>query len=121
MAGIRENPVSGFAWVNAEVVASPSQIIVGTTILIEGASITTVVQQQEVPAGYQIIDGEGKIIYLGLIDAWSALDVTVKHSLQWARGDDGCVTQDGLTRFFLVAVGQRFSACERQQKTGHDQ
>ena len=81
VVGLRENPVPGFALVNAEVVVSPGQTMAGTTVLIEGASITTVGQQQAVPVGYQVIDCEGKIIYPGLIDAWSELDVTVNPSL----------------------------------------
>ena len=81
VVGLRENPVPGFALVNAEVVVSPGQSMAATTVLIEGASITTVGQQQVVPVGYQIIDCKGKIIYPGLIDAWSEIDVTVNQSL----------------------------------------
>ncbi|MDA7893463.1 amidohydrolase family protein [bacterium] len=81
IVGLRENPVAGFAFVNAEVVVSPSQTIADATVLVEGASITAVGQQQTIPAGYQIIDCEGKRIYPGLIDAWSESDVAVNQSL----------------------------------------
>ena len=79
--GLRENPIPGFAFVNAEVVVSPSRKLSDATVLVEGASITAVGQLQVIPAGYQIIDCEGKRIYPGLIDAWSESDATVNQSL----------------------------------------
>ncbi len=81
IVGLRENPISGFAFVNAEVVVSPSRTLSDATVLVEGASITAVGQQQPIPAGYQVIDCEGKRIYSGLIDAWSESDATVNQSL----------------------------------------
>ena len=81
IVGLRENPIPGFAFVNAEVVVSPSRTLSDATVLVEGASITAVGQQQVIPAGYQVIDCEGKRIYPGLIDAWSESDATVNQSL----------------------------------------
>jgi imidazolonepropionase-like amidohydrolase len=81
IVGLRENPIAGFAFVNADVVVSPSQTLTDATVLVEGASITAVGQQQAIPAGYQIIDCQGKRIYSGLIDAWSETDATINQSL----------------------------------------
>ncbi|MGI9467030.1 MAG: amidohydrolase family protein [Rubripirellula sp.] len=81
IVGLRENPIPGFAFVNAEVVVSPSRTLGGATVLVEGASIIAVGQQQVIPVGYQVIDCEGKRIYPGLIDAWSESDATVNQSL----------------------------------------
>lgn len=81
IVGLRENPIHGFAFVNAEVVVSPSRTLSDATVLVEGASITAVGQQQAVPAGYRVIDCEGKRIYAGLIDAWSESDANVNQSL----------------------------------------
>ena len=80
IVGLRENPVAGFAFVNAEVVVAPGQMITDATVLVEGTSITAVGQQLAIPEGYQEIDCEGKRIYPGLIDAWSEIDVTVNES-----------------------------------------
>lgn len=81
IVGLRENPIPGFAFVNADVVVSPSKTISDATVLVQGASITSVGQQQAIPAGYQVIDCAGKRIYPGLIDAWSEIDAKVNESL----------------------------------------
>lgn len=81
IVGLRENPIPGFAFVNAEVVVSPTRTITDATVLVEGASITAVGQRKAIPAGYQVIDCAGKRIYPGLIDAWSEIDAPVNESL----------------------------------------
>ena len=81
IVGLRNNPVAGFAFVNAEVVVSPGQMITEATVLVEGRSITAVGKQVTIPEGYQEIDCEGKRIYPGLIDAWSEIELTVNESL----------------------------------------
>ena len=81
IVGLRDNPVAGFALLNAEVVVSVGHMIQDATILVEGTSITAVGKQVAIPAGYQKIDCKGKRIYPGLIDAWSEIEITVNESL----------------------------------------
>lgn len=80
IVGLRDDRTALFALVNADVVVEPGQLISDATILVRGTLISAVGQGVEIPAGYEIIDCQGKRIYPGLIDAWSESEVPIQQT-----------------------------------------
>ena len=75
IVGLRDQRPTGYALVGADVVPQPGSVIENATILIEDGSILGVSTDLSIPAGFQVIDCQGKRIYPGLIDAFSELNV----------------------------------------------
>ena len=77
IVGLRDRRPTGFALVGADVITQPGSLIQNATILIEEGSILGVSEGLSIPAGFQVIDCQGKRVYAGLIDAFSELNVTL--------------------------------------------
>ncbi|MCP4890130.1 MAG: N-acetylglucosamine-6-phosphate deacetylase, partial [Planctomycetaceae bacterium] len=75
IVGLRDRRPTAHALVGADVVTQPGSLIRNATILIEGGAILAVSKDLNVPAGFQVIDCQGKRVYAGLIDAFSELNV----------------------------------------------
>lgn len=61
-----------FAFVNAKIVVNANQMISNGTLLVKGQTIQSVGTGTAVPAGYVVIDLQGKYIYPSLIDAFTS-------------------------------------------------
>ena len=69
----RPAAVSLYAIQGARIVTVSGQTIDNGTVLVEGGIITAVGRNVDVPAGAWVIDGAGKTVYPGLIDAMTTL------------------------------------------------
>lgn len=74
--GLRENPPRTVAIRDATVIPEPGRKIEGATLLLDGPSIVAVGTDVTIPPDAEVIDGSGKIVYAGLIDAWGETDVS---------------------------------------------
>lgn len=73
--GLRENPSTYFAFVNATVVIEPGRQLEKATVVIRDGSIIAVASELTPPAGAIVFDLTGKRLYPGLMDSYSETQV----------------------------------------------
>ena len=66
-------PGDPIAIVGAKVIVSPGKVLDEGTVLMSGGRVTAVGADVKVPAGARRIDGAGKVVTAGLIDAYDSL------------------------------------------------
>ena len=74
--GLRDNPPRTIAIRDATVIPEPGHRIEGATLLLDGPSVVAVGPDVVIPTDAEVIDGSGKIVYAGLIDAWGEAEVS---------------------------------------------
>ena len=77
------------AIVNARVVTGPGAAIENGTVVMEDGVITAVGAGVDVPAGARVVDGAGRTVYPGLIDAFTTLGHGREPEAESGRGGGG--------------------------------
>ena len=77
--GLRANPPSVFALINARVVIRSGREVPNATIIVRNGLIHSVQQGGAAPADAEVIDLTGKIVYPGIIDAYSEVSLPADH------------------------------------------
>lgn len=83
------------AIVGAKVHTAPGQTLASATVIVDGGKITAVGAQVAVPAGATVIDGTGKVVTAGLIEAVSAVGL-IAIELEAAADDGRLPSRDAL-------------------------
>jgi len=102
-AGERPKGPDRYAITGARIVTGAGQVIEEGTLVLEHGLITAVGASVEVPDGVWVIDGSGKVVYPGLVDALS--DIALEKSE--ATGDapfwQGLLDRPGTTSWTAAA------------------
>jgi imidazolonepropionase-like amidohydrolase len=69
--GVKTTESSTFAFINASIYVTPTEVIKKGTLLIKDGKVTNIGASIKIPKGTQIIDLEGKTIYPSFIDIYS--------------------------------------------------
>ncbi|HEY9220395.1 MAG TPA: amidohydrolase family protein [Lutibacter sp.] len=81
-AGVKTTETTAYAFTNAKIYVTPTQIIENGTLLIKDDKVVDVGAAVSVPKNAQIIDLKGKFIYPSFIDLYASFGIEIPKTVQ---------------------------------------
>ena len=75
VAGLRDHTPERYAWTDVRVVPRPGTVLEHATLIVDRQVIVALGTTVDIPPGTRRIDGKGKTIYAGFIDAYAETTV----------------------------------------------
>ena len=80
--GVKTTETTTYAFTNAKIYVTPTQIIENGTLLIKDEKVIEVGTAVSIPKNTQIIDLKGKSIYPSFIDLYSSFGIEIPKTVQ---------------------------------------